>query len=240
MVRASASSVPSDSGSLAPRWHTALLVALMLLVALTGIGLQLRGTPAQVPRVVSSAAGARILTQYLPLLLVNWGLTLYVARLFRKRNALPDLLGVPAIRRTRRGVDLAYALGLWLVIEATELLCARLFGVGPNAAVSALLPSTEAERLTWLLVALSVGFCEEVVYRGYLQTQLAAFAGGAKWGIAWQAALFGLAHGEQGLSAALRTAAYGVLFGVLARARGSVLPGVLCHIGVDVAGGLLR
>jgi membrane protease YdiL (CAAX protease family) len=112
--------------------------------------------------------------------------------------------------------------------------------MGRNAAIAQLLPSTEAERLTWLVVAVSVGFCEEVVYRGYLQTQLAAFTRSRTLGVALQAALFGIAHLEQGPASALRIGAYGLVLGVLASARGSLLPGMLCHIGIDLASGLLR
>jgi membrane protease YdiL (CAAX protease family) len=105
--------------------------------------------------------------------------------------------------------------------------------------VLAILPHTGAERIAWVVVAASVGFCEEVVYRGYLQTQLAGWTGNVAAAIVAQAALFGLAHGEQGAAVAARFALYGVGFGVLARWRGSLAPGIVCHIGVDLAGGLL-
>ncbi|MET0795064.1 MAG: CPBP family intramembrane glutamic endopeptidase [Polyangiaceae bacterium] len=182
----------------------------------------------------------RILTQYLPLLLVNWGLTAYVSRLFRARNALPALLG-PGWRGTGQFlIDVGLAIGAFCFIQAFEALSAHGLDTGRNAAVSGLLPSTEAERLTWLLVALSVGFCEEVVYRGYLQTQLTAFTGRASFGIVLQALLFGIAHAEQGLASALRIALYGLSLGALARFRASLLACILCHIAIDLAGALAR
>ncbi|MEI9952556.1 MAG: CPBP family intramembrane glutamic endopeptidase [Pseudomonadota bacterium] len=231
---------PSVAPPLAPLVHTAALVGLILAVAITGTLLQRAGAP---EIEASSAAGAssaisRIWGQYLPLLLVNGLLVLYVARLFRARNVLSQLVG-----RRWRGpadalVDLLYASLAFALIVALDALTRPLFA-GRNAAVSALLPSTEAERLTWLLVASSVGFCEEVVYRGYLQTQLSAFTRSALLGLLLQAALFGLAHLEQGAGAALRIAVYGLVFGALARHRGSLLPGIACHIGIDLASGLL-
>ncbi len=232
---------PTTEQGLAPRWHTYALIALMLAVAITGTLSPHSPVPPAahaLPRIPSR--DDRIVAQYLPLLLVNWGLTLYVARLFRPHNALPALLG----RRTgglRGGlVDFVCAAGVGLAIELIELAWSRGFAVGPNAAIVTLLPSTVAERLTWVLVAVSVGFCEEVVYRGYLQTQLTAFSGRASVGVALQALLFGIAHGEQGLAAALRMAIYGLLLGALARYRKSLLPGIACHIGIDLASGLLR
>ncbi|MEI9942579.1 MAG: CPBP family intramembrane glutamic endopeptidase [Pseudomonadota bacterium] len=225
--------------TLAPLGHTAALVGVMLAVAITGTLLQRAGGLGPSSVVRGSSGATRISGQYLPLLLVNGLLVLYVARLFRPRNALPQLLG----RRWRGAADavgdVLYAALTFALIAAIEAITRPLFA-GRNAAVSALLPSTEAERLTWLLVASGVGFCEEVVYRGYLQTQLSAFTRSPSLGLMLQAVLFGLAHLEQGAGAALRIGAYGLVLGVLARRRASLLPGIACHIGIDLASGLLR
>jgi membrane protease YdiL (CAAX protease family) len=224
---------------LAPRWHTALLVGLMLAVAISGTLLQQFAAP-HAGAVSKPVPNARIASQYLPLLCVNWGLLLYVSRLFRVRNALPDLLGERWHSARRASSDLALAVAACALIQVLEALLAQHGGAGRNAAVSALLPSTGAERLSWVLVAVSVGFCEEVVFRGYLQTQLAAFTGSASVGIAMQAALFGIAHAEQGLAAALRIAGYGLLFGLLAHFRRSLRPGIASHILIDLLGGFWR
>jgi len=224
---------------LASLGHTAALVGVMLAVAITGTLLQQGGPSQATLGTGAGAAESRIYTRYLPLLLVNGLLVLYVARLFRPRNVLPQLIGRRVHGVTDVLVDLFYASLALTLIVALETLTQPLFA-GQNAALSALLPSTEAERLTWLLVASSVGFCEEVVYRGYLLVQLSAFTRSARLGLLLQAALFGLAHLEQGAGAALRSGVYGLIFAVLARHRSSLLPGIACHIGIDLAGGLLR
>jgi len=175
----------------------------------------------------------------LPILVVNFGLVLYTCRMFRERNALPALLGTRWHSVQRASVDLAFALLGLVVILSSELIFTKLFAVGRNAAISSLLPSTGAERLTWVLVAIGVGFCEEIVYRGYLQTQLTAFTGRASVGVVLQAALFGIAHLEQGAGAAFRVGIYGLLFGVMARSRRSLLPSIACHISIDLLSGLL-
>jgi membrane protease YdiL (CAAX protease family) len=232
------SATKRDAPALAPLGHTAALIAVMLAVAITGTLLQRAGAQAT-PMPAPARSDARIWSHYLPLLLVNGLLLLYVARLFRPRNVLAELVGpywrgpLPAL------VDLLFAsLALGLIVSI-EALTGPLLS-GRNAAVSALLPSTEAERLTWLLVAASVGFCEEVVFRGYLQPQLSAFTRSASLGVVLQAALFGLAHLEQGAGAALRIGVYGLILGALVRYRGSLLPSIVCHIGIDLASGLLR
>ncbi len=38
----------------------------------------------------------------------------------------------------------------------------------------------------------------------------------------------------------IRLAAYGLALGALARWRRSLLPGILCHVAIDLASGLLR
>jgi uncharacterized protein len=240
LVAESSSTDARTDATLAPRWHTAALVALLLAVALTGTLLQRYGAPTATARVSASPAGSRISSQYLPILIVNWALVLYSCRVFREHNELPALLGERWHSVRRASGDLALALGGLVVILGSELISVKLFTVGRNAAISSLLPSTEAERLIWLLVAISVGFCEEVVYRGYLQAQLAAFTGRWSLGIILQAVLFGLAHLEQGAGAALRIGLYGLLFGVLTRSRRSLLPSIVCHISIDLLSGLVR
>lgn len=231
-------SARSAGAGLAPYWHTALLVAVMLSVAVTGTLLDRgQGAPALVSAPAAASFSARLFQIYLPILAVNWGLVLYVSRLFRTHNALPDLLGRRWRNARSAGIDLLLALLVCALIQALEVLATHHFGAGRNAAISALLPRTGAERLTWLLVASSVGFCEEVVYRGYLQTQIAAFTGHASIGVALQAALFGIAHANQGFAAATRIASYGLILGILAHFRRSLLPGIASHVLIDIASG---
>lgn len=219
----------AEPAPLAPLWHTASLIALMLSVAAIGTLLSY-GAPAGAP-----APRARVLAVYGPLLAVEWGLTFYVCRVGRARNALSSLLGRRWNGVGRACGDAVLAVLGWVVVEASE---AR-FGAWRNAAVSAMLPHALAERIAWVAVAASVGFCEEVIYRGYLQTQLTAFTRSASVAIALQAILFGIAHGEQGAATAIRFAVYGLGFGAVARWRASLVPGILCHVGIDVVSGLL-
>ncbi|HET7541102.1 MAG TPA: type II CAAX endopeptidase family protein [Polyangiaceae bacterium] len=211
----------------------------MLAVAVTGTLLQHTGAPGAARPIEQVPHAARIWRQYLPLVLVNVGLALYVARLFRPRNVLPELLGRRFHTAADALADLLYASFAFVLICVLDALGRPLFA-GRNAAFSALLPSTEAERLTWLLVASVVGFCEEVVYRGYLQTQLGALTRRPALGVFLQAVLFGLGHLEQGPGAALRIGVYGLIFGLLARQRESLLPGIVCHVGLDALSAFVR
>ena len=216
---------------LAPRWHTALLVTLMLAVAVTGTILMLRGDA------VPGAAGAvgPGFTAYLPMIVVQLGLVVYVVRVGRSRTVLVELLGRGWGRPARALVDGLLAAALWLVILGGELAWRAAFGA--HAAL-AMLPRSLGEKLGWVVVATVVGVSEEIVYRGYLQTQLAGFGKHIAIGISAQAVLFGIAHAAQGGGAVVRFAVYGVLFGLLAFKRQSLWPGILCHVWTDVASGV--
>jgi membrane protease YdiL (CAAX protease family) len=184
------------------------------------------------------AIGSRIRGVYLPTLVVQWALVLYVSRVGRSRNVLKQLLGCLPNTSRRVWTDVAIATAGFFVVHAVEALWPHGSDVSHDAALLAMLPANVTERLVWIAVAVSVGFAEEIVYRGYLLAQLSAFTGSPAAGVVLQAALFGLAHGDQGLGAAVRAALYGAAFALVALVRRSLWPGIACHIAIDVFSGL--
>jgi CAAX protease family protein len=113
--------------------------------------------------------------------------------------------------------------------------------LGPSlASTRFLLPHGTLESLLWIGVSIAAGMCEEVVYRGYLQPQLWALSGILPLSIALQSLIFGMAHAYQGWRAALITAFYGLVFGLLAAWRKSIIPGAIAHSFIDIIGGLVR
>jgi membrane protease YdiL (CAAX protease family) len=215
-----------------PLWHTVGLVGLLLAVATVGM-LSSSGQAAPAP------SGSRIVESYLPLFAVSASLALYVARLGRGRSALGELVGRRWETAPRALVDVALGFLAAGLIVLTEYAWAATWGAPNRAWSSALLPSTSVERAVWVVVALTVGTSEELVYRGYLQNELGALARSPALGLVAQSALFALAHGEQGPGAVARAFLYGLGFGALASARKSLLPGMLAHVGLDVAAGLV-
>jgi membrane protease YdiL (CAAX protease family) len=102
--------------------------------------------------------------------------------------------------------------------------------------ISLLVPVTPAEERAWLLVALTAGVCEEVLYRGFVGFYL------GRWmplpAVALVGSLvFGVAHLYQGPNNALRTAAVGAIHWALYLATGSILPGMALHAALDVRSG---
>jgi uncharacterized protein len=221
---------------LAPAWHTAALIALILLVASLGTLLTRSGVAVTAP--VESAS--RIWVLYLQMLVVAWGLLFYTCRIGRPRSALVALIGEGWTSARGAAADLGLAVTGWALIQGCEIAWVRLFATSADASVAAMLPDTALQRVGWAAVAVSVGLSEEVVYRGYFQTQLTAFTRRALAAWVLQAALFGLAHAEQGAPAMARMAGYGLALGALARWRRSLLPGIVCHVLTDLVSGLIR
>jgi membrane protease YdiL (CAAX protease family) len=101
-----------------------------------------------------------------------------------------------------------------------------------------LLPTTFSESIAWIAVSLAAGFCEEAVYRGYLQRQLWSVTRSLPLALVLQALLFACGHIYQGWRPALVTAIYGLVLGLVAAWRRSIIPGAIAHAVVDILGGL--
>jgi membrane protease YdiL (CAAX protease family) len=105
-------------------------------------------------------------------------------------------------------------------------------------AVRFLAPQSRVEIILWMLVALTAGFCEETIFRGYLQRQFLALSGKPILGILLSAAAFGVAHAYQGAKRAFILGVYGAMFGILAHRRHSLRPGIMTHAWQDALSGL--
>jgi len=198
----------------APFWHTAALAALIVAVALVGVVAKTNAAPVH-----------RISAVYVPAILVQAGLVFYVSRAFRPRSVLRELIG-----RARIG-DLAVAIALAAFVLAGELAFAQ-----ASTRALTILPRTGLERATWIVVAASVGFAEELVYRGYFISQLRAFTGSVVVAVVLQSVLFAIAHADQGPFTMLRFGIYALAFGAVAIGRRSIVAPMLCHIAIDMMG----
>ena len=224
--------------AVAPWRHTAILIAFFVLMAAGGAALQHR------------ARGRADLVEHRPdvtllyVLLVagEWGLVYYVWKggLRRSGVSLLQLIGGQWTSLRSVFVDAALAFGLWIVWQGFSFLWVRWSGAGQARSISPLLPNGMTEGALWVLLSISAGISEEIVFRGYLQRQLTAFTGRASLALILQAAVFGIAHGYQGVHACLSIAIYGAMFTLLALWRKSLRPGIIAHAWTDIAGGLLR
>jgi uncharacterized protein len=221
---------------IAPWWHTVLLVTLFLGLAVSGAFFQ-RHARSQ-PETLQQHS--TLVPLYLSLIALEWGLFVWVWRggLRRTGTNLGALIGGNWTTAKDVLVDCGLAFGLWAVWTFVSTAWDRSFGPGHAASIQTYLPQRVLEILLWVGVSISAGFSEELVFRGYFQKQFEAFAH-SKWiALFLQAALFGIAHGYQGIEACAKIAGFGALYGLLALWRKSLRPGMMAHALTDILSGI--
>jgi CAAX protease family protein len=221
---------------IASRRHTAILIAIVLGVAAYGVYAQ--AASHEDGRSLEHRASA--LPLYLSLLAAEWGLLRYVVvGIHRTGINLRDLIRARWAGPKDALRDVALGLGTWAAWTAIASLLARFLGPDSAPSLDPLLPRNFPESAVWVLLSLSAGICEEVVFRGYLQMQLQALWGSAALAIALQAVIFGISHGYQGLRNVVVITVFGALFGILAHWRRSLVPCMAAHAWTDIAAGLI-
>jgi membrane protease YdiL (CAAX protease family) len=228
----------SGSTSVAPWWHTALLILFYLAVAAAGVALQHRVQGR--PHIV--AHRPNMIPIYISVIGMTWGLIYYVWKGGIRRRGITALQLIggrwPNLKAVL--VDILLALGTWLLWLGIEF--CRVWFMGPSsvASISPMLPHGAVEDILWVMVSISGGISEEFVFRGYLQRQLTALTGSVSVAFILQTLLFGITHSYQGVQICFAIALYGALFTLLALWRKSLRPGMIAHAWSDIAAGLLR
>ena len=235
MMTVEASEAQPESKATAPVWHTAGV--LLLLLGMAALTLHLRTL-----NLVGQTHG-RVLA-YIATMTVEWLIVAFIAWGARWRGAsLTTLAGrfSPALRSIARdlGLAIAYLIAANIVLGIIGAVLGRLIHSAPNDFMKSILPHTGLEYTVWLLLALTAGICEEMIFRGYLQRQFTAYSGNAAAGIVLQGIVFGVAHAYQGSTQILIISVYGCMFGSLAYWRKSLRPGMAAHFIQDAVGGLV-
>jgi membrane protease YdiL (CAAX protease family) len=220
-------------------WHTGVLILILAALALAGALAQRHAPPGS--HLV--AGRPAVLPLYLSLILAELALLRYTTRAGpgRERRTVSALLGERWSRPGRAALDLILAAAvLWLAAVAIPAAVHLAFHLQAGKSVDTLLPRSPAESVAWLALSLAAGFCEETVFRGYLLRQLRALTGRPLVAVVLQAAAFGLAHAYQGTRAVAEIVGIGLLFGLVAWWRKSLIPVMLAHAAMDIAAGLLH
>ncbi|HEU5375247.1 MAG TPA: type II CAAX endopeptidase family protein [Ktedonobacteraceae bacterium] len=99
-----------------------------------------------------------------------------------------------------------------------------------------MLPRTSRERALWVLLSLTAGFCEELLYRGFMPEYLNRIFPGIPFVLALvvAAVLFGIGHVYQKLPGVLGTGLMGLVFGFLYFFTGSLFMPMLVHALFDL------
>lgn len=222
---------------LAPWWHSVILIFLLLLASVAGTGKH------------PLAAGGSKLPEYIATMIWEWMLVGLVWLGIRKRVPMRELIGGRWAKWEDFFLDVVYAAAFWgcalLVLGAA----AKLMHLDEGGKMEAmrkslgfLAPGSRLELAVWFCTSTTAGFCEEIIFRGYLQRQFAAIFGNSMLvGVLLSAMVFGASHGYEGGARMALIALYGLMFGLLAWWRKSLRPGMIAHAWHDaLSGAVLR
>jgi len=217
---------------IAPWWHT-LLVLVPIAVGSVASWYQHGLSNAHVPGMSSR------LSSYITVLVQEW-CVVFLVWLALKRRGL-SIGSLVSGRWQTLGAffrDLGLAVGFLVVVVPLIGVLVHLIGGDANSNVANITPKTVFELVVWLGLAATGGFCEELVFRGYLTQQFRAWTGSHVFAILLQGAVFGLAHGYYEKVMVL-IMVQGWLLGLLAYWRKSLRPGMLAHGLQDGIGGIV-
>jgi membrane protease YdiL (CAAX protease family) len=222
---------PQQDTCVAETWHTLVLILIVTVWASLGFLGTHGAKTTQKPNLLFTY-GVTAAWEWLVVAYIAWGIR-------RRGMRFRELLG----NRWKNVLDFVRDFGISVMfwIWALVVLAFAGFSVDIKHADNsqfALLPQTHLEMLAWILLSTTAGICEEVIFRGYFQKQFIAWTGNVSAGVVISALIFGAAHIYAGVKPAVVITVYGLLFGLLAQWRTSLIPGMMTHAWHDAFSGL--
>ena len=219
-----------DLQTLAPWWHTAIVLAQLLALALIG------------PRTSRDRTYEQHVFVYTAGLMSQWlQLSAIIAGLYRRRQFFIDTL--------RRGArpwwqDGLLGCGLFvatMIMFATATMAMHGLHVQPSfdhRVMYAMAPKSAGGLLYWLVLCVAIGFSEELVFRGYLLRQAIAWirrsgasqGAAASLGVVLTSVLFGSLHVYEGVGGAILIGVLGAMYAVVALWRGNLRAVIVAHV----------
>ena len=219
--------IPDRRASAFPVWHTAILLA--VLAVLVAMGTRPHGKSPN-----------HRLVGYLIAATSEWAMAGWIVFGCRmKRQSLLTLLGEFSARWRTVLRDIGLALAYLVLANIVLGILGHFLAGPPNEALKDILPHTPLEQAAFVGLAATAGFCEELIYRGYLQSQFAAWTGSLSIALILQGIVFGASHAYQGFGQVLIITVYGCMYGLLAAWRKSLRPGMIAHFLQDAISGLI-
>jgi hypothetical protein len=229
---------PSRNQPVAPWWHTALIIAIIIGISvLSSLHAKAVGAGgSHIDRYLATIAWECVLA-----LLTLWGLRI-------RRTPLRSIYGARRASFKEIARDFGIALIFWIVamvlLGALALVLRLLHLLPAQKVIAAIAPQDLPQAVVWLLLCLTAGIVEEFVFRGYLLQQFSSLPianGHARLavGIIASSLLFGAAHGYEGIGGMIAITAYGGMFCILVILRRSLRPGIIAHAWHDSFTGIM-
>lgn len=195
-------------------------------------------------RLAVGEAGTRI-REYVETILILWSGTALAVGFWIHQNRSTGELGLGLSLDWRFYLGLAITATVILFLVWQVILVARhqeyrdhVRAQMEAVSIDAMIPRTVLEYRWFLLVALSAGICEEILYRGYLISYLSEYVGKAG-ALVLSSVLFGTAHAYQGLPGVWRTMMAGAIAAILFACSGTLWFSIILHVAVDIHGGTI-
>ena len=181
----------AKSGLIAPWWHFLGMLVILLAFVWCTFGWQSHSLAAGEPHQGNAL-------HYLLIIASEWAMALYIwlGGFIPGATRLRDLIGGRWNSRGQFFRDIAIAAVFWVVFVAAAYLAAFVLKPRQVGNLEFVNPLGAIEVTLWVIMSMTAGFCEELVFRGYLQKQFLAFTGRATLAVLAQAILFGFRIGE--------------------------------------------
>jgi membrane protease YdiL (CAAX protease family) len=216
--------------------HFAIFLAIVVAIVVAGYSAQQRHTAGG--NLVDSHS--QVIPIYISVTSLNWLLVFFVWRGIRRRGrTIRSLIQGRWANAREVFRDIGLSALFWGLLLAVAWGLDRLPAQEGAKSVEILLPRSALEVAVWVLTCASAGFCEEFVFRGYVQRQLLAWSGSSLISVLGQAVIFGVMHSYQGWVSTARIVVIGALFGALAAWRKTLRVGMVAHAWYDLWAGWL-
>jgi CAAX protease family protein len=217
--------------AVAPSWHTAVLLLVLFSFSFASAR---AGSLSPLGPNISRAFG------YVLVIVFEWVVVAFIWFGAGQRSVrIADLVGGSWARPIHILRDFLIAVAFLIVATGVLGALDHFLQTAPNQAIRNLLPQSSIEVALFLATSLTAGFCEELIYRGYLQRHFTALTHAVTGGIVLQATVFALSHGYQGWKYVLLIAVLATMLGLLAHWRNSLRPGMIAHALQDGVSGIV-
>lgn len=215
----------------APVWHTILLLVYLLM--------PVSGWPGAKQYISQLQAGPRLDVYLFETGFQLFGVFLVLCGLYINKTQFRELLGKRWQTAEDGFRDIYLAVLFWLL--AIGLGVFTYFALGASyTRPSRVLPRTPHDLVLFIPFAVTAGFCEEVMFRGYLFKQFKALTGSVEVGVVVQALAFSAAHGyDQTIAGVINSFMFGIAFGILTNWKKSLIPAIIGHSWLDISVGIV-